>query len=246
MVAFYNTEGILLKPLQRFSSSETDDGVEGRTSEDFQNISGELRSSSTFSRGSGPHLKSVRRTTSSAGISIDASLTEPTISLDRPTNVVQNFIVAKQGNPITLGIAMRNLMYIVLWYIFSTALSFYNKTLMGKDQFNLKVPIIMTALHTGMHFVITFVMMRGFCPLIYRQSESKPLPMDRYLRRVVSVGRKRHLGAAGGAAEENGIQHTYERNELVEATHISGSRRTSIVQRAIDYYGETLIKHVFY
>lgn len=52
-----------------------------------------------------------------------------------------------------------NLSYIAMWYFFSTSLSLYNKNLMGKDRFNFNFPLLLSAIHAGLHAVITSAMM---------------------------------------------------------------------------------------
>ncbi|KAG0324805.1 Triose-phosphate Transporter [Dissophora globulifera] len=57
---------------------------------------------------------------------------------------------------------MSNLSYIVAWYFFSTALSIYNKNLMGKDNWNFDLPLFVSSIHSGLHFVITACLMHFF------------------------------------------------------------------------------------
>lgn len=52
-----------------------------------------------------------------------------------------------------------NLSYIAMWYFFSTSLSLYNKNLMGKDRFNFTFPLLLSAIHAGLHAIITSAMM---------------------------------------------------------------------------------------
>ncbi|KAF9300488.1 Triose-phosphate Transporter [Mortierella antarctica] len=55
-----------------------------------------------------------------------------------------------------------NLSYIAAWYFFSTALSIYNKNLMGKDNWNFNLPLFVSSIHAGLHFVITACLMHFF------------------------------------------------------------------------------------
>ncbi|CAG8593899.1 9395_t:CDS:2 [Ambispora gerdemannii] len=118
---------------------------------------------------------------------------DSTITLDRSPNAVQNFLIEQElkqrSNSIALQTVLTNLTYIAIWYFFSTALSFYNKYLMGKNKFDLSLPILVSALHAAMHFAITSVLMRGTCPAVYRKSStenSKPLvSRQSYMSRVV-------------------------------------------------------------
>ncbi|KAF9359755.1 Triose-phosphate Transporter [Mortierella sp. NVP85] len=57
---------------------------------------------------------------------------------------------------------MSNLSYIAAWYFFSTALSIYNKNLMGKDNWNFNLPLFVSSIHAGLHFVITACLMHFF------------------------------------------------------------------------------------
>ncbi|RHZ80635.1 hypothetical protein Glove_134g253 [Diversispora epigaea] len=134
--------------------------------------------------------------TGTTSISINLLRNDSAYTIDRsPPNVVQNFlsesVITKSSN-VTWENAFRNISYILCWYFFSTALSFYNKHLMGKDYFNLNLPIFVSALHTGMHFVITFAMMKGYLSFIYKKPEEKFVSSNSYLNRVVPCA----LGAA--------------------------------------------------
>ncbi|CAG8541713.1 10904_t:CDS:2, partial [Paraglomus occultum] len=110
------------------------------------------------------------------------------ISSQGELNVVQNLIIeqdSKQARRFTWTSALRITMYISAWYFFSTALSFYNKYLMGKDGFNLNLPSLVSAMHTGMHFIITSFLMRGNCSMLYVSPEAKSVKSKSYWSRVV-------------------------------------------------------------
>jgi solute carrier family 35, member C2 len=81
--------------------------------------------------------------------------------------------------------------YILIWYFFSTVLSFYNKYLMGDDGYNLHLPSMVSAMHTGMHFIITSILMRGHCSAVFAKPEGKRVPSRSYWLRVVSDGREK-------------------------------------------------------
>ncbi|KAF9309103.1 Triose-phosphate Transporter [Podila horticola] len=55
-----------------------------------------------------------------------------------------------------------NFSYIAAWYFFSTALSIYNKNLMGRDNWNFNLPLFVSSIHAGLHFVITACLMHFF------------------------------------------------------------------------------------
>jgi solute carrier family 35 protein C2 len=55
-----------------------------------------------------------------------------------------------------------NILYILTWYFFSTSLSIYNKTLMGKEHYNFNLPLLMSAVHSGIHTVITRILIKYY------------------------------------------------------------------------------------
>ena len=55
-----------------------------------------------------------------------------------------------------------NIIYILIWYISSTGLSIYNKTLMGKDHYNLNLPLFMSAVHSGIHSILTRILVEYY------------------------------------------------------------------------------------
>ncbi|KAI8595370.1 hypothetical protein EDD21DRAFT_44213 [Dissophora ornata] len=81
-----------------------------------------------------------------------------------------------------------NLSYIAAWYFFSTALSIYNKNLMGKDNFNFNLPLFVSSIHAGLHFVITACLMHFF-PDVYdatRSGKGGRITIHSYVTQVVS------------------------------------------------------------
>lgn len=80
----------------------------------------------------------------------------------------------------------KNLTYILCWYIFSTCLSLYNKNLMGKDRFNFNFPLLVSAIHTGLHSVITAAMMALGGSRWNPRKGGESVSMHNYLFRVVS------------------------------------------------------------
>ncbi|KAF9976397.1 Triose-phosphate Transporter [Actinomortierella ambigua] len=82
---------------------------------------------------------------------------------------------------------MSNMSYIAAWYFFSTALSIYNKNLMGKDNWNFNLPLFVSSIHTGLHFVITACLMH-FWPNLFDATQSGKggrLTMHSYVTKVV-------------------------------------------------------------
>ncbi|KAI8991814.1 hypothetical protein BDF20DRAFT_846683 [Mycotypha africana] len=45
--------------------------------------------------------------------------------------------------------------FIISWYFLSTALSLYNKALLSTENHGLNLPLLMSAIHSGVHTVIT-------------------------------------------------------------------------------------------
>jgi hypothetical protein len=155
------------------------------------------RSTSVKRSGSGePNSPSIKVTDLSINLSIsDASTTIPSndsvLTIDRPNNVVTNFlseIEPRNNEPFNVSWdnIFKNIYYILAWYFFSTALSFYNKNLMGKENFNLNLPLLISAMHTGMHFLVTMILMNGHCSFIYKRPEGKSVSVHSYFTRVVS------------------------------------------------------------
>ncbi|KAJ8657039.1 hypothetical protein O0I10_007373 [Lichtheimia ornata] len=75
------------------------------------------------------------------------------IQIPHPKSDLSHIQIVKNKNII------ENLSYIGLWYFFSTSLSLYNKNLMGKDRFNFNFPLLLSAIHAGLHALITSAMM---------------------------------------------------------------------------------------
>lgn len=75
------------------------------------------------------------------------------IQIANPKSDVASQYITKHENTI------KNLSYILIWYAFSTSLSLYNKNLMGRDRFNFNFPLLVSAIHAGLHAVITTCMM---------------------------------------------------------------------------------------
>ncbi|KAG0268157.1 Triose-phosphate Transporter [Actinomortierella ambigua] len=82
---------------------------------------------------------------------------------------------------------MSNMSYIAAWYFFSTALSIYNKNLMGRDNYNFNLPLFVSSIHAGLHFVITACLMH-FWPNRFDATQSGKggrLTMHSYVTKVV-------------------------------------------------------------
>jgi len=147
------------------------------------------------SGGSEPNTPPTKVTELGINLSTSDASTIPSndsiITIDRPNNVVTNFlseIEQKNNGPFNVSLEniFKNIYYILAWYFFSTALSFYNKNLMGKENFNLNLPLLISAMHTGMHFLVTMILMNGYCSFIYKRPEGKSVSVHAYFTRVVS------------------------------------------------------------
>ncbi|KAG0296753.1 Triose-phosphate Transporter [Linnemannia gamsii] len=80
-----------------------------------------------------------------------------------------------------------NFSYILAWYFFSTALSIYNKNLMGKDNWNFNLPLFVSSIHAGLHFVITACLMH-FWPDVFdatRSGKGGRITIHSYVTQVV-------------------------------------------------------------
>lgn len=81
--------------------------------------------------------------------------------------------------------AIKNISYILTWYFFSTSLSLYNKNLMGKDRFNFNFPLLVSAIHAGIHSIITTLMM-WFGGNRWKNTSGKSMSLNDYFFKVVS------------------------------------------------------------
>ncbi|KAL0088249.1 hypothetical protein F4703DRAFT_1502830 [Phycomyces blakesleeanus] len=105
-------------------------------------------------QGSLPHNLSFYKDTNSIRYATPL-LSEKNVSIqiaDPSSNVIQHHILKHENT-------LQNLMYILLWYMFSTSLSLYNKNLMGRDRFNFNFPLLVSAMHALLHAIITGLMM---------------------------------------------------------------------------------------
>ncbi|KAF1801218.1 triose-phosphate transporter family-domain-containing protein [Mucor lusitanicus] len=75
-----------------------------------------------------------------------------------------------------------NTLYILSWYLLSTILSIYNKTLMGKEHYNLNLPLLMSAVHSGIHSIISRILIKHYNHTIKQYS------MFDYITKVIPCG----------------------------------------------------------
>ncbi|KAI9199612.1 triose-phosphate transporter family-domain-containing protein [Polychytrium aggregatum] len=91
---------------------------------------------------------------------------------------------SKAGSTQGTSIA-RILFYLGSWYFFSSALSIYNKALLGKHQYNLNLPLLLCAIHAMTHFLTSLFLYNFFCMDLRR----RPKPtVYHYLTHVVPTG----------------------------------------------------------
>ncbi|KAF9102050.1 Triose-phosphate Transporter [Mortierella sp. AM989] len=106
------------------------------------------------------------------------------INIGKTTSSLPQIVMPKKR--VAQNIAS-NLSYIAAWYFFSTALSIYNKNLMGKDNWNFNLPLFVSSVHAGLHFVITACLMHFF-PDKYdatRSGKGGRLTIHSYVTQVV-------------------------------------------------------------
>ncbi|KAI8576049.1 hypothetical protein K450DRAFT_258640 [Umbelopsis ramanniana AG] len=105
------------------------------------------------------------------------------IQIAHPESDLTNFHITNRQETIA-----KNLSYILCWYIFSTCLSLYNKNLMGKDRFNFNFPLLVSAIHTGLHSIITAVMMAVGGSRWNPRKSGDTVSMHNYIFKVVPCG----------------------------------------------------------
>ncbi|KAF7727488.1 Triose-phosphate Transporter [Apophysomyces ossiformis] len=104
------------------------------------------------------------------------------IQIANPKSDFINFHIMKHENII------KNAIYILLWYFFSTTLSLYNKNLMGRDRFNFHFPLLVSAIHAGLYSVITFAMVSFGGDRWNSQKSGQAITTSNYLAKVVPCG----------------------------------------------------------
>ncbi|KAI9364517.1 triose-phosphate transporter family-domain-containing protein [Zopfochytrium polystomum] len=52
---------------------------------------------------------------------------------------------------------------LALWYVLSALLSLYNKSLLGKDQYDFNYPLLVSGIHAMSHFVVSWLLMFQLC-----------------------------------------------------------------------------------
>ncbi|KAF9923123.1 Triose-phosphate Transporter [Linnemannia zychae] len=106
------------------------------------------------------------------------------INIGRTSNSLPQIVMPKKR--IAQNV-VSNFSYIFAWYFFSTALSIYNKNLMGKDNWNFNLPLFVSSIHAGLHFVITACLMH-FWPDIFdatRSGKGGRITINSYVTQVI-------------------------------------------------------------
>ncbi|KAI3696104.1 hypothetical protein L1987_79113 [Smallanthus sonchifolius] len=90
--------------------------------------------------------------------------------------------LSSSKNPIAVSDILKTLFLILMWYIFSTLLTLYNKTLLGDDMGRFPAPLLMNTVHFAMQAVLS----RGII-YFWSQKFEPTVPMARkdYFMRVV-------------------------------------------------------------
>ncbi|KAG0327703.1 Triose-phosphate Transporter [Podila humilis] len=144
-------------------------------------------SNSSFSHGfgsSGPTMAANGATGILAGNGNGSGNNNVFINIGQSTSSFPQILMPKKK--VAQNIA-HNLSYIAAWYFFSTALSIYNKNLMGKDNWNFNLPLFVSSIHAGLHFVITACLMH-FWPDVFdatRSGKGGRLTIHSYVTQVV-------------------------------------------------------------
>ncbi|KAJ7562488.1 hypothetical protein O6H91_03G071100 [Diphasiastrum complanatum] len=63
-----------------------------------------------------------------------------------------------------LKTVMRTIFFVLVWYIFSTSLTLYNKLLLGAEWGKFPAPLLMNTIHFSMQALISTFMLRFCCP----------------------------------------------------------------------------------
>lgn len=78
--------------------------------------------------------------------------------------------MSRSENSIAVSNIVKTLFLILMWYIFSTLLTLYNKTLLGDDMGRFPAPLLMNTVHFAMQAVlskgITYFWSRRFEPIV--------------------------------------------------------------------------------
>lgn len=136
-------------------------------------------------RGSLPTNVTDYRKTTEFSLSPFPNINEKAAISIHIANPDSNVIASSHYNENKHKKSIQNLTYILTWYFFSTFLSLYNKNLMGRDRFNFNFPLLVSAIHAGIHSVITFFMM-FFGGNRWRDISGNKMTLNDYLYKVVS------------------------------------------------------------
>ncbi|KAK9059921.1 hypothetical protein SSX86_020625 [Deinandra increscens subsp. villosa] len=94
-------------------------------------------------------------------------------------------VVSRSKNPVVVSDVLKTLFLILLWYIFSTLLTLYNKTLLGDDMGRFPAPLLMNTFHFSMQAIlsrgITYFWSHRFEPAV-------SMSWKDYFMRVVPMG----------------------------------------------------------
>ncbi|KAK4758924.1 hypothetical protein SAY87_020225 [Trapa incisa] len=115
----------------------------------------------------------------------NVSTTERTFlnnSVDGSTSISNKKESSQNSKSIYVATVLRTLFFIVLWYIFSTFLTLYNKTLLGDDMGKFPAPMLMNTVHFTMQAALSRAIIWYRCK---RHQNNVSLSWTEYLYRVV-------------------------------------------------------------
>ncbi|KAF9426320.1 Triose-phosphate Transporter [Podila epigama] len=127
-----------------------------------------LASVSTHSPMNGPMIATTGSLTSTATTAKTQGRDNVFINIGQSASSLPQILMPKKKMAQNIA---HNLSYIAAWYFFSTALSIYNKNLMGKDNLHFNLPLFVSSIHAGLHFVITACLMH-FWPHVFDATRS--------------------------------------------------------------------------
>lgn len=163
------------RPFKYPSVSSTSQAFNNNSASDPSKFGAPIRKSS---------LPTEKETGSSGGSSFSNYTPSVFINIGRTSSSLPQIVMPKKR--IAQNVAS-NFSYILAWYFFSTALSIYNKNLMGKDNWNFNLPLFVSSIHAGLHFVITACLMH-FWPDVFdatRSGKGGRITLHSYVTQVV-------------------------------------------------------------
>ncbi|URE19511.1 ubiquitin domain-containing protein [Musa troglodytarum] len=88
-----------------------------------------------------------------------------------------------KGSPISAVIVLKTLLYILVWYTFSTCLTVYNKTLLGDHLGKFPAPLLMNTVHFSMQAILSNAIV--YIQSRISESNRNTMPWKDYFIRVI-------------------------------------------------------------